>query len=241
MFVRTRRQQKEAGQYEKLDHEHEFVTVNEGPYKFLVNFTDYLDTGLFLDHRLTRQRIGAMATGKRFLNLFAYTGSASVYAAGGGAVASTTVDMSNTYLDWAKRNMFINKLAGPEHGFVREDVLKWLNDQIAKPSASDLQSPASSPQPKRFDLIFVDPPTFSRSKRMEDTFEVQRDHVKLLKLVGQLLVPGGAIVFSNNFTKFKLDREALGEFSIEDISKATLPKDFERNPKIHCCFVLTRV
>jgi 23S rRNA (guanine2445-N2)-methyltransferase / 23S rRNA (guanine2069-N7)-methyltransferase len=228
MVVRTRRQQKEAGQYEKLDQEHEFVTVNEGPYKFLVNFTDYLDTGLFLDHRLTRKRIGEMAKGKRFLNLFAYTGSASVYAAGGGAVSSTTVDMSNTYLDWAKRNMFINRLAGPEHGFVREDVLKWL-------------AVAATEGKKQYDLIFVDPPTFSRSKRMEENFEVQRDHVKLLKLVAQLLAPDGAIVFSNNFTKFKLDREALKEFHVEDISRATLPKDFERNPKIHCCFVLTRL
>lgn len=228
MFVRTRRPQKDASQYEKVDHEHEFVVVREGGYKFLVNFTDYLDTGLFLDHRLTRKRLGEMARGKRFLNLFAYTGSASVYAAGGGASSTTTVDMSNTYIDWAKRNMSINNLAGPEHGFVREDVLKWL-------------AATSTEGKKQYDLIFVDPPTFSRSKRMEDTFEVQRDHVKLLKLVAQLLAPGGAMVFSNNFTKFKLDRAALSEFDIEDISKATLPKDFERNPKIHCCFVLKRI
>ena len=227
MFVRTRRQQKDASQYEKVDQEHEFVVVREGGYKFLVNFTDYLDTGLFLDHRLTRKRIEEMAKGKRFLNLFAYTGSASVYAAGGGALSTTTVDMSNTYVDWAKRNMSINNLAGPEHGFVREDVLKWL-------------AITASEGKKQYDLIFVDPPTFSRSKRMEDNFEVQRDHVKLLKLVAQALAPGGAIVFSNNFTKFKLDRGALSEFTIEDISRATLPKDFERNPKIHCCYVLTR-
>ncbi len=126
MFVRMRRQQKGSAQYEKVDHEHEFVVVREGPYKFLVNFTDYLDTGLFLDHRLTRQRIGEMAKGKRFLNIFAYTGSASVYAAGGGAKSSTTIDMSNTYVDWAKRNMAINHLAGPEHEFVKADCLKMV-------------------------------------------------------------------------------------------------------------------
>jgi 23S rRNA (guanine2445-N2)-methyltransferase / 23S rRNA (guanine2069-N7)-methyltransferase len=227
MFVRTRRQQKGATQYEKVDHEHEFIVAHEGSYKFLVNFTDYLDTGLFLDHRLTRQRIGSMAKGKRFLNLFAYTGSATVYAAGAGAKSTTTVDMSNTYVDWAKRNMAINHLAGAENGFVQADCLQWLTEQAAD-------------KKKQYDLIFVDPPTFSRSKRMEDTFEVQRDHVKLLLLVAQLLGPNGTIVFSNNYTRFKLDRDALKEFTIEDISRATLPTDFERNPKIHSCFLLSR-
>jgi len=236
MFVRVRKQQKGAAQYEKIDHEHEFVVVREGGYKFLVNFTDYLDTGLFLDHRLTRKRIGEMAKGKRFLNLFAYTGSATVHAAGGGAISTTTVDMSNTYLDWAKRNMSINNLMGPEHEFVREDVLKWLSEQSER-----ISNPApQAPSPKPYDLIFVDPPTFSRSKRMEDNFEVQGDHVKLLQLVGRLLAPGGAIVFSNNYTRFKLDAFGLKEFQIEDITRATIPKDFERNSKIHTCFVLTK-
>ncbi|HTE39961.1 MAG TPA: bifunctional 23S rRNA (guanine(2069)-N(7))-methyltransferase RlmK/23S rRNA (guanine(2445)-N(2))-methyltransferase RlmL, partial [Steroidobacteraceae bacterium] len=228
MFVRMRRQQKGASQYEKVDHEHEFVVVQESGLKFLVNFTDYLDTGLFLDHRLTRQRLRDMAKGKRFLNLFAYTGSASVYAAAGGATSTTTVDMSNTYIDWAKRNMAINHVAGPEHGFERDDVMNWLHQQAAR-----------TPR-RQFDLIFVDPPTFSRSKRMEDSFEVQRDHAKLLKEVALLLAPGGSIVFSNNFTKFKLDQFGLREFSIEDVTRETLPKDFERNPKIHSCFILTK-
>jgi len=134
--------------------------------------------------------------------------------------------MSNTYIDWAKRNMNVNNLIGPQHEFIQADCLQWLTD--------------AAQQRKQYDLIFVDPPTFSRSKRMEDTFEVQRDHVKLLQLTATLLAPDGVMVFSNNFTKFKLDREALKEFAIEDISKATLPKDFERNPKIHSCFVVKR-
>jgi 23S rRNA (guanine2445-N2)-methyltransferase / 23S rRNA (guanine2069-N7)-methyltransferase len=234
MFVRMRRQQKGASQYEKVDSEHEFVVVREGGYKFLVNFTDYLDTGLFLDHRLTRKRIGEMAKGKRFLNLFAYTGSATVYAAGGGASATTTIDMSNTYLDWATRNMSVNNFTGPEHEYVREDVIKWLTEQAARIFNRTPQAL------KPYDLIFVDPPTFSRSKRMEDNFEVQGDHVKLLLLVGQLLAPGGSIVFSNNYTRFKLDAYGLKDFKIDDITRATIPKDFERNQKIHQCFVLTR-
>lgn len=227
MFVRMRRQQKGATQYEKVDHEHEFIVVRESGHKLLVNFTDYLDTGLFLDHRLTRKKLGALAKGKRFLNLFAYTGSGTVYAAGGGAKSTTTVDMSNTYIDWAKRNMAINHFEGPEHAFISADCIKWLTEQVAI-------------KKKPYDIIFVDPPTFSRSKRMEDTFEVQRDHVKLLQLVGKLLAPGGTIVFSNNFTKFKLDRDGLAEFKIEDITEATIPKDFERNRKIHCCFLLSK-
>jgi 23S rRNA (guanine2445-N2)-methyltransferase / 23S rRNA (guanine2069-N7)-methyltransferase len=234
-----------------VDSEHEFVVVREGGHKFLVNFTDYLDTGLFLDHRLTRKRIGEMAKGKRFLNLFAYTGSATVYAAGGGASATTTIDMSNTYLDWATRNMSVNNFTGPEHEYVREDVIKWLTEQaarIANPQAltnTDVGNAGhvgniARPGPKPFDLIFVDPPTFSRSKRMEDNFEVQGDHVKLLLMVGKLLAPGGTIVFSNNYTRFKLDAYGLKEFKIDDITRATIPKDFERNQKIHQCFTLVR-
>jgi 23S rRNA (guanine2445-N2)-methyltransferase / 23S rRNA (guanine2069-N7)-methyltransferase len=248
MYVRMRRQQKGTTQYEKVDHEHEFQVVQEGGFKFLVNFTDYLDTGLFLDHRITRKRIGEMAKGKRFLNLFAYTGSASVYAAGGGAISTTTIDMSNTYSDWAKRNFAINHLAGPEHNFIQADCLTWLSAQAASASAPEFQpSPyrGGAPIPRtkqttKYDLIFVDPPTFSRSKRMEDNFEVQGDHVKLLLLVGQLLAPGGTIVFSNNYTRFKLDAFGLKGFQIEDITRPTIPKDFERSPKIHQCFLLTR-
>jgi 23S rRNA (guanine2445-N2)-methyltransferase / 23S rRNA (guanine2069-N7)-methyltransferase len=227
VFLRQRRQQKGLAQYEKQGDEREFQDVCEGPYRFLVNFNDYLDTGLFLDHRLTRRRLGEMADGRRFLNLFAYTGTATVYAAGGGAVASTTVDMSRTYIEWAKRNLALNDLAGPQHGFVQADCLAWLQDQQDKA--------------RRYDLIFIDPPTHSRSKRMETDFDVQRDHVELLKLAATVLAPNGAMVFSNNYTRFKLDRAALPAFAIEDISVATVPWDFRRSPRIHQCFVLTLV
>jgi 23S rRNA (guanine2445-N2)-methyltransferase / 23S rRNA (guanine2069-N7)-methyltransferase len=224
LFIRERRPQKDGSQYEKLDNEREYRIVRERPYRFIVNFTDYLDTGLFLDHRLTRRMVGEMARGKRFLNLFAYTGTATVYAAGGGAASSTTVDMSRTYLDWAKRNLALNDLAGPQHGFVQADCLAWLQEQRDKS--------------RRWDLMFIDPPTHSRSKRMERDFDVQRDHVHLLTLAAQLLAPGGTIVFSNNYTRFRLDREGLAAFDVEDIGRRTLPRDFERNPRIHVCYVL---
>jgi 23S rRNA (guanine2445-N2)-methyltransferase / 23S rRNA (guanine2069-N7)-methyltransferase len=224
MFVRERRQQKQGTQYEKLAREREFDVVREQPYRFFVNFTDYLDTGLFLDHRPTRRLIAELASGKRFLNLFAYTGTATVYAAGGGAVASTTVDMSRTYLDWAKRNLALNELAAPAHGFVQANCLTWLEEQ---------RSAA-----RRWDLMFIDPPTHSRSKRMTEDFDVQRDHVKLLSLARELLTPRGTIVFSNNYTRFKLDAAALAAFEIEDISRNTVPEDFSRNLRIHSCFLL---
>ena len=224
MFVRERRQQKQGTQYEQLAREREFDVVREQPYRFFVNFTDYLDTGLFLDHRPTRRLIAGLASGKRFLNLFAYTGTATVYAAGGGAVASTTVDMSRTYLDWAKRNLALNELASPAHGFVQANCLTWLEEQ---------RSAA-----RRWDLMFIDPPTHSRSKRMTDDFDVQRDHAKLLNLARELLTPRGTIVFSNNYTRFKLDAAALEAFEIEDISRNTVPEDFSRNLRIHSCFLL---
>jgi 23S rRNA (guanine2445-N2)-methyltransferase / 23S rRNA (guanine2069-N7)-methyltransferase len=223
MYMRERRQQKDGTQYEKVAHEREFAIVREHPYRFAVNFTDYLDTGLFLDHRLTRRYVGELARGKRFLNLFAYTGTATVYAVGGGAVSSTTVDMSRTYLDWAKRNLALNDLAGPQHGFVQADCLTWLAEQRGKPL---------------WELMFIDPPTHSRSKRMTEDFDVQRDHVKLLTLASELLAPGGTIVFSNNYTRFKLDAAALPMLEIEDMSRKTLPRDFERNPRIHSCYRL---
>jgi 23S rRNA (guanine2445-N2)-methyltransferase / 23S rRNA (guanine2069-N7)-methyltransferase len=224
IYVRERRQQKEGSQYEKMAHERRFEIVREGHFKFSVNFDDYLDTGLFLDHRLTRRMVGELAKGKRFLNLFAYTGTATVYAAAGGAVASTTVDMSRTYLDWAKRNLALNNLAHPQHGFVQADCIAWLADE--------------QNSPRRFDLMFIDPPTHSRSKRMEDDFDVQRDHVQLLQAAARLLAPGGVIVFSNNYTRFKLDAGALTNFAIEDVTRTTLPRDFERNPRIHRAYIL---
>jgi 23S rRNA (guanine2445-N2)-methyltransferase / 23S rRNA (guanine2069-N7)-methyltransferase len=228
MLLRVRRRQRGGEQYEKLNAEQQFHVVREGPYRFLVNFTDYLDTGLFLDHRLTRARIGELARGKRFLNLFAYTGTATVHAAGGGAVASTTVDMSHTYLDWARRNLELNGLSGPAHEFIQADCLTWLDDE------------ARQRRPRQYDLIFIDPPTHSRSKRMQQEFDVQRDHAWLLQTAGKLLAPDGTMLFSNNFQRFKLDIGALDPFTVEDITRATIPEDFARNPKIHVCYSLRR-
>jgi 23S rRNA (guanine2445-N2)-methyltransferase / 23S rRNA (guanine2069-N7)-methyltransferase len=225
IVLRVRRRQKGGDQYEKVGEEAQFHAVREGGYRFLVNFTDYLDTGLFLDHRITRRRVGELAAGRSFLNLFAYTGTATVYAAGAGATSSTTVDMSRTYLDWAKRNLALNGLAGPQHGFVQADCLAWLEEQGAAPR-------------RRYGVIFVDPPTLSRSKRMEREFDVQRDHAQLLAMAQRLLEPGGVIVFSNNFQKFRLDPAVTQAFEVEDLSRATLPEDFARNPRIHVCFLL---
>jgi 23S rRNA (guanine2445-N2)-methyltransferase / 23S rRNA (guanine2069-N7)-methyltransferase len=227
MQLRVRRRQKAGEQYEKVDSEAEFHVVREGRYRFLVNFSDYLDTGLFLDHRLTRARLGDMcAGGRRFLNLFAYTATATVHAVGGGAGSSTTVDMSRTYLDWAVRNMDLNGLRGPAHEFVQADCLTWLEAQ------------SQSLRPPLYDVIFIDPPTHSRSKRMQREFDVQRDHGWLLATAARLLAPGGTLVFSNNFQKFRLDPALERDFAVEDITRATIPEDFARNSRIHVCFLL---
>ena len=225
IHVRTRRQQSDHSQYEKVDTQRQFQVVAEGGYRFYVNFSDYLDTGLFLDHRITRQRLGQLCQGKRFLNLFAYTGAATVHAVGGGAVASTTVDMSYTYLEWAEKNLQLNRLDATEHELIQADCLQWLEHEAEQ-------------KQRQYDVIFIDPPTFSRSKRMERDFEVQQDHVQLILWAKQLLAPQGLIVFSNNYTRFKLDQHALSAFQIQDWTRETLPKDFERNPKIHCCFAI---
>jgi 23S rRNA (guanine2445-N2)-methyltransferase / 23S rRNA (guanine2069-N7)-methyltransferase len=226
IHIRTRRQQSDHSQYEKLDTQRQFQVVTEGGYRFYVNFSDYLDTGLFLDHRITRQRLGELCKGKRFLNLFAYTGAATVHAVGGGASASTTVDMSYTYLEWAEKNLQLNNFDSEAHELIQADCLQWLKHEAEQ-------------KQRQYDVIFIDPPTFSRSKRMERDFEVQHDHVQLILWANQLLAPGGLIVFSNNYTRFKLDQHRLSEFQIQDWSRQTLPKDFERNPKIHCCFAIT--
>ncbi|MGH8130256.1 MAG: bifunctional 23S rRNA (guanine(2069)-N(7))-methyltransferase RlmK/23S rRNA (guanine(2445)-N(2))-methyltransferase RlmL [Steroidobacteraceae bacterium] len=224
IYWRTRRPQKGKSQYEAVAEEDERVVVEEGGLRFLVNFTDYLDTGLFLDHRLTRARIREAAKGKRFLNLFCYTGAATVYAAAGGAVATTSVDMSRTYLDWAQRNMSINELRGEAHRFVQADCLAWLAEDDGT----------------RYDLIFLDPPTFSNSKRMVREFDVQRDHVSLIRSTLPRLALGGLLLFSNNFRKFKLDAEALKDVSIKDITKRTIPQDFSRDQKAHVCCEIRR-
>ncbi len=226
--TRVRKQDKGGSQYRKSGHDSETIIVQEAGHPFELNLRGYLDTGLFLDHRITRAMVGDMAEGKSFLNLFAYTGTASVYAAAGGASSTTTVDMSQTYLDWAKRNMKRSGFNGAQHRFVRSDVLQWLER-------------AGENEKERFDLVFVDPPTFSNSKAMgKRTWDIQRDHSELLRAVRRLLNPGGTIVFSGNLRSFKLDElkvRACG-LGIKDVTAQTIPEDFSRNPKIHFCYVL---
>jgi 23S rRNA (guanine2445-N2)-methyltransferase / 23S rRNA (guanine2069-N7)-methyltransferase len=221
---RVRKPQKGAEQYEKRDSVAERHAVREGGLKFWVNFRDYLDTGLFLDHRIIRHMLRGWAKDADFLNLFCYTGSATVYAAAGGARSSCSVDLSNTYLDWAHENLLLNGFGGPEHELFRDDCLQWLESQT-------VWGP-------RFDLIFVDPPTFSNSKRMEGVLDVQRDHVGMIRRSMRLLRPAGRLVFSTNYTRFKFDFEALADLAVEDISARTIPKDFERHAKIHRCYVV---
>lgn len=227
VFLKIRRKQKSTDQYEKQGESGRFHVVEEDGCKFWVNFEDYLDTGLFLDHRPIRLLIQQQAKGKRFLNLFAYTGSASVHAAVGGAKSSVTVDMSNTYLDWAKRNFDLNGIQG-DHKLVRANCLEWLADQ------------AGAKDKPQFDLIFLDPPTFSNSKKMDEAFDIQGDHIQLLRNAAALLAPEGILYFSTNFRRFKLDRQALADLQIEDISAATIPADFARDAKIHYCWRITR-
>ncbi len=223
VYFKVRKRQKGSAQYSKQASEKQFFEIEEKGCRFWVNFADYLDTGLFLDHRITRRFVGEMAAGKSFLNLFAYTGSATVYAAKGGAKSTLTVDMSNTYLDWAKRNMALNGFDDDTHQFVQADCLEWLE----KGGVYKRQT---------FDLIFLDPPTFSTSKRMSEAFDVQRDHKRLIELAMALLSAQGVLVFSNNFRKFKLDPELELQFAVDNISSKTLPRDFKRNPRIHSCW-----
>ncbi len=221
VHLKVRQQQKGIGQYEKQARRGILKEVQEGNCKFLVNLTDYLDTGLFLDHRPTRQLIQSLADGCHFLNLFAYTGAATVHALMGGAISTTTVDMSKTYLAWAEKNIALNHFDPKEETFVQVDCLNWLDTAAGQ-----------------YDLIFLDPPTFSNSKGMDSTFDVQRDHVELLRKTLRLLTPGGTLIFSNNLRKFTMDREALADLDIEDISQKTIPTDFERNGRIHNCWMV---
>ncbi len=225
LFLKVRRRQKGAEQYEKQAEGGRFFLVEEGGCKLWVNLQDYLDTGLFLDHRSTRLMIQQKAGGKRFLNLFAYTGSATVHAAVGGAVSTTTVDMSNTYLDWARRNLAANGLAGPKHELMQADCLAWLAEE-------------SKRQTRRYDLIFLDPPTFSNSRRMQAAFDIQKDHPELIRQAASLLEPGGLLIFSTNFRKFRL--QSLDGLVAEDISVKSIPTDFQRNPRIHYCWLIRR-
>lgn len=225
IFVRQRkRMSHREGQYEKLDTRQDFFTVWENGHKFQVNLTDYLDTGLFLDHRITRQMVQALSTNKRVLNLFCYTGSFSVYAAAGGATSVTSVDLSKTYLNWAEDNLAINQFKNKEaYQFHHADVKQYLKTLA----------------PESFDLVIIDPPTFSNSKRMKDFLDIQRDHVELLNDTLAATSKEGLVYFSTNFSKFKMEKEQINASDIKDITKATTPFDFEGKLK-RACFKLVK-
>ncbi|PXX97332.1 bifunctional 23S rRNA (guanine(2069)-N(7))-methyltransferase RlmK/23S rRNA (guanine(2445)-N(2))-methyltransferase RlmL [Halomonas sp. LBP4] len=230
IVVKRRERQSGKGQYQKQATSGERFEVREGRARLWVNLRDYLDTGLFLDHRPVRRMLGEMAAGKRFLNLFCYTGTATVQAALGsrkedteaaGASDSVSVDLSNTYLEWARDNFALNGLDPSRHRVVRDDCLRWLETARAQ-----------------FDLIFLDPPTFSNSKKMEATLDVQRDHGRLVRLAMARLAPGGTLVFSNNQRRFQLDADLAEHYAVEDISRKTFDPDFQRRPALHHCFLI---
>lgn len=224
LVLKTRERQKGNNQYQKMNEKGDFIEVSEYNARLWVNLTDYLDTGLFLDHRIARRMLGQMSKGKDFLNLFAYTGSASVHAGLGGARSTTTVDMSRTYLEWAERNLRLNGLSGRAHRLIQADCLGWLQETD-----------------EQFDLIFIDPPTFSNSKRMEESFDVQRDHMRLLEDLKRLMRKGGTIMFSNNKRGFRMDLDGLAKLGLkaQEITQKTQSQDFARNRQIHNCWLIT--
>jgi len=223
IFLKYRQRQKGLLQYERFSRAGAEFIVHENGLNFMIRPADYLDVGLFLDHRNTRQMVRKEAAGKRVLNLFAYTGSFSVYAAAGGAATTLTVDMSNTYLQWADRNLALNGFASGPHRLLQADVTSWLRE----------------PNKELYDLIVLDPPTFSNSKRMHGTLDTQRDHVWMLNSALQRCAPGGTVFFSTNYRRFKLEDTEIRASSILDISAKTVPADF-RNKKIHQCFRITK-
>ncbi len=221
---KVRQRQKGRSQYQRQGDAGVFFTVREQRVRVRVNFTDYLDTGLFPDHRVVREWIGANAQGVRFLNLFAYTAVATAHAVAGGARATTSVDLSRRYLDWARANLALNGGADTaRHALVRADCLEWLRSQASDPG-------------QRWDLILLDPPSFSNSSAMEETLDVQRDHAALIRSAAALLAPEGVLVFSTNRRRFRLEREALGELDVTDATRWSLPPDFRRGTPVHQCF-----
>ncbi|MCA6129422.1 MULTISPECIES: bifunctional 23S rRNA (guanine(2069)-N(7))-methyltransferase RlmK/23S rRNA (guanine(2445)-N(2))-methyltransferase RlmL [Thalassolituus] len=222
IVLKRRERQTGRKQYEKYNDEKSTMVVREGQVQLQVNLKDYLDTGLFLDHRPTRLEIAQLAKGKRFLNLFCYTATASVHAAAVGAHC-TSVDMSRTYLNWGRENFRLNKINDELHKFIQADCLQWLREDKGS-----------------YDIIFMDPPTFSNSKRMEGVLDIQRDHVDLIRLAMARLAPGGTMIFSNNLRKFDMDAEALSEFTIVDVSAKSIPTDYARRTNIHVCYHITK-
>ncbi|SEQ66640.1 23S rRNA m(2)G-2445 methyltransferase [Amphritea atlantica] len=223
VILKQRRRQQGSSQYEKQDQTAHFIDITEGGCRILVNLEDYLDTGLFLDHRPVRMQIQQEAKGKDFLNLFCYTATASLHAAQGGARSTTSVDMSATYLNWAKKNFALNGFSEARNHFIQEDCIRWLKAQKGE----------------GYDLIFLDPPTFSNSKRMHDVLDVQRDHVELISLAMALLRPEGKLIFSNNYRRFKIDPQLAERYRVVDITRKSIDLDFKRSSKIHQCFEIS--
>jgi 23S rRNA (guanine2445-N2)-methyltransferase / 23S rRNA (guanine2069-N7)-methyltransferase len=221
---KERRRQKGDSQYQRAtEGASDIIEVTEGRGRFEVNLSDYLDTGLFLDHRPVRAMMGELVQGKSFLNLFCYTAAASVQAALAGAKSSLSIDMSNTYLDWAGRNFELNSMSASKHQLLRADCLKWLEEEG-----------------ELYDVIFLDPPTFSNSKKMDSVLDIQRDHGDMIRNAMTKLAPNGVLIFSNNFRKFKMDELTLRQFDCQNITPQTLDMDFERNPRIHNVWKITR-
>lgn len=219
LFLKVRERMKDKTQYEKVDQRSARYVVHENGLQFWVNLTDYLDTGLFLDHRPLRKKVRGLSDGKTVLNLFSYTGSFSVYAVAGGAKHVTTVDLSNTYLDWAKDNFTLNGFDWKQHTFIKTDAKAWLTEAASN----------------QFDIIILDPPTISRSKMADTKFDVQLDQTELINHALRLLKPGGVLYFSTNFRDFELAATSLNASQITDITLKTIPPDF-RNKKIHYCW-----
>lgn len=220
VYLRKRqRKQDRQSQYQKLDSSREEIIVQEDGLKFKINLSDYLDSGLFLDHRITRHMVREEAKDKKVLNLFCYTGSFSVYAAAGGAAAVTSVDLSKTYLQWAEENMQLNGLLDPaRHQYIHADVLQYLDELKLN----------------TYDLVVMDPPTFSNSKRMKDFLDIQRDHVTLINKVLLAMRKDGVLYFSNNLRRFELDEPAIHATSIRNITAQTVPFDFQGKLQRHC-------
>jgi 23S rRNA (guanine2445-N2)-methyltransferase / 23S rRNA (guanine2069-N7)-methyltransferase len=223
IFIKRRQRQRGKSQYEKKEGKPKFYEVRESKCTFLVNFTNYLDTGLFLDHRPIREKIASLVRGKRFLNLYGYTGTATVHAAKGGAALTTTVDLSANYLEWAHNNLALNGFSSQSHELVQQDCLTWLKEAHGQ-----------------YDLIFIDPPTFSNSKKKQLVFDVQRDHLDLLLHAYKLLEDAGLLFFSTNFKGFKLDQRVYQKYEVVDISRETTPFDFQRARNVHRCWQLTK-
>jgi 23S rRNA (guanine2445-N2)-methyltransferase / 23S rRNA (guanine2069-N7)-methyltransferase len=218
IVLKRRERQSGKRQYEKQSDEKRTMVVREGQVNILVNLKDYLDTGLFLDHRPTRLEIAKLAANKRFLNLFCYTATASVHAAAAGATC-TSVDMSRTYINWGRDNFSLNNMDPDAHPFVQADCLQWLKDDKGE-----------------YDIIFMDPPSFSNSKRMEGVLDIQRDHVDLIRMAMERLAPGGTLIFSCNLRKFEMEYDALSDLDVKDVSAKSIPSDYARRPNIHVCF-----